>query len=142
MVKLRYKVPINIWINSDNRDALFLKTEFKYKNLRIKVNFIGETPSMLDNGHYDYPYYRKVKAVRFNIIEDSENKYLEKFIHDKDSDSLLKLLKKISNRVFLAIRNYGNVTSIKLLGDNVENPKSVFGFWNLSYKYDKSEWQG
>src|SRR4051812_6514753 len=110
-MKLRASVPISAYLNGERAEELSPTATFDFKKLQVHVQFLGDEPLDLP-GPSAVHFFRRLRGVQIEISGDEG--VLGLLAPDK-GEALLQVVVKITNRILLAIRNFGTVAHLQPL---------------------------
>jgi hypothetical protein len=109
-MKLRASVPFSAYLESENPADLFPSTDFRHKDMAVRISFFGDDPLQLQGGALKH--FRRLRGFQVEVQGDVALRELTK---RPDGWPLLKLIADISNRVLGSIRNFGTVAHLEPL---------------------------
>ena len=144
-MKLKFQVPLKIYLLGDNEEHLNLSTSFIHDGVRVFIRFNGDNPFTLP----DDPSVRGIRLVRkINGLEceieyiDSDNPEILRLITKEiNFVNILNFLKPIINRILRALRNWGFVYSIVEINPNDAKAEYLIRSWNVEYSSDSVVWK-
>ena len=109
-MKLRASIPFRAYLEGDNPADLAVSTEFRHKDLSVRIAFVGDEPLALPAEPVKH-----VRRLRGFDIEVDGDETLKALAGEGDGWALLKLIADISNRVLTGVRNFGIVAHVEPL---------------------------
>jgi CTP:molybdopterin cytidylyltransferase MocA len=107
-MKLRASIPLAAYLNAGRVEDLSPTIVFKFKKLQVHAEFVGNDP--LDLPGPPVVHFRRLRGMKIELTGDEGLKTL--LATDK-SEALLQVVVKVTNRVLLAIRNFGTVAHLQ-----------------------------
>jgi len=102
----------------EHAEDLAPTTAFEFKGLQVQVEFLGE--QVLDLPGPPISHFRRLRGMRIELTGGED---LRTLLSPEKGEALLQVVVKLTNRVLVAIRNFGTVAhvqTVKVTADRTE----------------------
>jgi hypothetical protein len=140
-MKLRYEIPLELFITAPTEELLGLQTSFSYRGCVVHMNITGEDRELNSSISTEDRYYRVAQSLHLIMAEEPNRNILQALISPPDYPGLTNLLRKAANRCLRAIRNFGGVSLLReLTSDDDESPEQCLRHWQVEASKDGTTW--
>ncbi|WP_336101971.1 hypothetical protein [Paenibacillus phytohabitans] len=139
-MRLRWSIPIELYILSNDEVQTCYKIKFEYKGMESVVEFISEfSGQKIQNDKTSFNYY-KTKYIQFTIEDKPDSDNVSQLIEDRKK--LTKTMFKLTNRVIKNLRVHGLIPYLHELVLMDENYYDfLFDSLNPTFSSDNINWK-